>query len=144
MRQRAVTDDLDPSYLANVTRVRASGFYRDALRYAEDSPDLVAALGEPIEADLPKGGIFLLEDDPDLGNELIDEYLRIVLQRTGIDNPVGDAEKFAHVSVVLRGPKREGKLILFASGTGDDWLFHWLQVEVDGLKDGISLLPPWA
>src|SRR5215218_4307571 len=108
MRQKAATDDLDPSYLANLTQVRAAGFYRDALRYAEDSPDLVAALGDPLEADLPKGGIFLLKGDSLLGDKLTQKYL----QALGIDHSLGDAEKFAHVSIVLRGRKGEGKLNL--------------------------------
>jgi hypothetical protein len=140
MRQKPATDDLDPDYLANLTRVRAASFYRDALRYAEDCLDVVEVLGEPMEADLPKGGIFLLEDDHLLGNRLTQKYL----QTLGIDHPLGGAEKFAHVSVVLRGLKGKGKLLLFASGTGDGWRFHWLLVEVDGPGHRIELLPPGA
>ena len=138
MRQKAATDDLHPSYLANLARVRAAGFYRDALRYAEDSAELVGVLGEPMEADLPKGGIWLPGEDRLPGDELTRKYLQIV----GMDHAVGDADKFAHVSVVLRGPKREAKLMLFATGTGDDWRFHWLHVEVDGPQVRIELLPP--
>jgi hypothetical protein len=42
MQQPAVTDALDPGYLANVARVRSASFYADALRPAERSRELRA------------------------------------------------------------------------------------------------------
>src|SRR5687767_6524265 len=119
MQQKAVTADLDPGYLANVTRVRAAAFYRDALALAEKCPDLIAELGQPLEADLPKGSISSLSEGTSIERAVTQKYLATFMEMMGIANPIGDADEFAHISVVLRGPKGQAKLILFASGIGD-------------------------
>ena len=142
MRQKAVTDDLDPGYLANVARVRAAPFYREALVRAETCPELTAELGEPLEAELPKGSIKSLSEGTRVERMVTQAYLATMLKMMGIDNPLGDADQFAHVSVMIRGPKGNGKLILFASCVGDSWTFHSLDVVVEGKQVRVSLMPP--
>jgi len=140
MRQKAVTDDLDPGYLANVTRVRASAFYREALLRAESCTELIAELGVPLEADLPKGSIKSLRDGTPVERAVTGKYLATMLEMMRVNDPMDDADEFAHISVVLTGPKAHGKLILFASGVGGLWTFHSLDVAIDGREDRIKLM----
>jgi hypothetical protein len=140
MRQKAVTDDLDPGYIANATRVRASTFYRDALARAESCAELIAELGEPLEADLPKGSIKSLSEGTAVERAVTQKYLATMLEMMRVDSPMEDADEFAHVSVVLTGPKGHGNLILFASSVGDSWTFHSLDIAIDGREDRIPLL----
>ncbi|MBC7785745.1 MAG: hypothetical protein H7144_18110 [Burkholderiales bacterium] len=141
MRQKAITGDLDPGYLANVKRVRGSSFYRIALDRAEESLELLAELGQPLEADLPKGSIKSLSEGSPVQRSVTQKYLTTMLEMMGAGNPVGNTEHFAHISVVLRGPKGKGKLILFASGIGDSWTFHSLDVVIEGREERIPLMP---
>ena len=142
MRQKPVTDDLDPAYLANVARVRAAAFYRDALRRAERCPELMGELGEPPEADLPKGGIMSLTEGTPVERKVAREYLPMMMKMMRAEHPVGDADRFAYLSVALRGPKGRGDLTLFASAVAESWRVHVLEVAVQGRRDPINLLSP--
>jgi hypothetical protein len=53
---------------------------------------------------------------------------------------VGEVDQFAHIAVVLRGPKGQGKLILVASAVAELWSFHRLFVSIEGREAPISLL----
>jgi hypothetical protein len=139
MYQAPVRDDLDPGYIANVISVRAESFYVDALRLAETSEPLLEVLGAPLRAELPRGGINYLRQGTPVERDVAKMLLEITLRAMGRVDTSPDIEKFGHVSIVLRGPKAEGNLIVLAFGDDGEWTFQAVVVEIEGRAERIEL-----
>lgn len=92
--------------------MRSSDAYGIAMERAEQSDEVVAALGEPIEAGwLVSGNI-------------------------QVNGPSGDA----NLSVPLSGPSGEGTLYVVAEKKAGQWHFDTMEVEVVGAAARIDLL----
>lgn len=91
--------------------VRTSGGFQDALAQIQSHPEVVAALGEPIEA----GWFF----------------------RGSIN--ISDSTKTVDVSVPISGPDGAGTLYVEGEETAGVWRFERLEVELDN-GDWIDLL----
>jgi len=92
--------------------LKSTAVYQEAVAQATDNPEVINALGEPIET-----GFFLSGS-------------------VNINNADGDAE----LSIPLSGSKRDGTLYVEAIKTSGEWNFHVLEVEVEGSSGRINLL----
>lgn len=97
-----------------VFAIRSTGAYSEALAMARANPEVVAELGEPIEA-----GWFVL----------------------GSVNVTGSSGE-ADLSIPLSGPKNTATLYVIARKRAGVWEFELLEVEVKGREDRIDLLAP--
>jgi hypothetical protein len=102
--------DLHPEYLAKVARIRATSFYNEAIQAVLDNRAVKAALGKPIEFDLPKGSIHDLHDGPEIQRELSRMYLKTMLDMMGHEMPLSEPRSFANISIAIRGPLANGEL----------------------------------
>jgi hypothetical protein len=136
--------DPDPKYLANVAQIRASSFYDRAIQAALANHPVCAALGEPIQVDLPKGSIHDLQEGSEISRAANRVYLKTLLDMMGLDMPLPEPTRYAHISVGMRGPLAKGELRLFATLAAAQWQFRSLVVLVDGKADFIELLAPLA
>jgi Cytochrome oxidase complex assembly protein 1 len=93
--------------------VKATDAYREAVDRAKASPQVLAALGEPV-----KSGWF-------------------VSGKVNVSGPSGDAD----LSIPLSGPKGKGTLYATARKQAGRWRYEVLEVEVEGRKDRIDLMP---
>jgi hypothetical protein len=93
--------------------VKATDAYREAVDRAKASPQVLAALGEPV-----KVGWF-------------------VSGKVNVSGPSGDAE----LSIPLSGPQGKGTLYATARKQAGRWRYEVLEVEVEGRKDRIDLMP---
>jgi hypothetical protein len=93
--------------------IKSTDAYREALARARSSPEVRAALGEPITA-----GWF-------------------VQGKVNVSGPTGDAD----LSIPLSGPRGKGTLYLTARKQSGRWEYEVLQVAVEGRQDRIDLLP---
>jgi hypothetical protein len=93
--------------------VKATDAYREAVDRAKASPQVLAALGEPVRV-----GWF-------------------VSGKVNVSGPSGDAE----LSIPLSGPRGKGTLHATARKQAGRWRYEVLEVEVDGRKDRIDLMP---
>jgi hypothetical protein len=96
--------------------MRSSDVYTTAMQRMRDNPQVVAALGTPIEP-----GWYLT------GN-----------MRTG------GASGEANLQIPISGPKSEGDLYIAAEKTAGQWTYSTLVVTVDGRSAPIDLLPASA
>jgi hypothetical protein len=96
------------------TSFQHSGFYGDALTRARANPQVIAAIGEPIEAGwLASGSV-------------------------NTSGPSGNAD----ISIPIKGPKGKGTVYVVAKKSAGKWGFQTLQVELAGQADRIDLLKP--
>ena len=96
--------------------LQKSDVYQEALRRAQESPAVVAALGEPIEpALLPSGSI-------------------------SISGPTGKAE----LAIPISGPTGSGTVFVTATKSAGRWEFTVLEVEIDATGTRIDLLEAGA
>jgi hypothetical protein len=93
--------------------VKATDAYREAVDRAKASPQVHAALGEPV-----KVGWF-------------------VSGKVNVSGPSGDAD----LSIPLSGPQGKGTLYATARKQAGRWRYEVLEVEVEGRKDRIDLMP---
>lgn len=93
--------------------MRSSDVYTTAMQRARDNPQVVAALGTPIEPAWYLTGN--LETSDTSGN--------------------------ADLQIPISGPKGEGELAIAAKKTAGQWTYSTLIVEVDGQRAAIDLLP---
>jgi hypothetical protein len=93
--------------------VKATDAYREAVDRAKASPQVLAALGEPV-----KVGWF-------------------VSGKVNVSGPSGEAD----LSIPLSGPKGKGTLYATARKQAGRWRYEVLEVEVEGRKDRIDLMP---
>lgn len=92
--------------------IKSSEVVKDGVRRAQENPDVLLALGEPI-----KEGWWI----------------------TGSINtsgPTGNAD----VSIPLKGPKGKGTLYIVAYKEAGEWNYERLEVEVEGQAERIDLL----
>lgn len=92
--------------------MKSTDAYRDGLAKATSSPEVRAALGEPV-----KPGYF-------------------VSGKVNVTGSSGDAD----LSVPLSGPQGKGTLYLTAHKSAGRWEYQVLQVAVEGRQDRIDLL----
>jgi hypothetical protein len=92
--------------------MKSTDAYRDGLARAQASPEVRAALGEPIKA-----GWF-------------------VQGKVNVSGPSGNAD----LSVPLSGPKGKGTLYITAKKQAGKWEYEVLEVAVDGRQERINLL----
>jgi hypothetical protein len=93
--------------------VKATDAYREAVDRAKASPQVLAALGEPV-----KVGWF-------------------VSGKVNVSGPSGDAD----LSIPLSGPRGKGTLYATARKQAGRWRYEVLEVEAEGRKDRIDLMP---
>jgi len=93
--------------------VKATDAYREAVDRAKSSPQVHAALGEPVkEGWLVSGNVH-------------------------VSGPSGDAD----LSIPLSGPRGKGTLYATARKQAGRWRYSVLEVGVEGRKDRIDLMP---
>lgn len=93
--------------------MKSSDVYQQAVEAAQTNPDVITALGEPIE---PKWW---------------------VSGSVSLNNDSGTAD----LSIPLQGTHNSGTLHAAADKSGGVWQFYRLEVTVDGRSDTIYLLP---
>ena len=103
-------------FLAIFGSMKSSDAYKMAVAKAKANPEVIAALGTPIEE-----GWFIT------GN-------------ISVNGPSGNAE----LSIPLQGPNAKGTIFLEAKKSAGQWTFSLLEVEVPGREARIDLLaaPP--
>ena len=94
--------------------LKASDAYHIAVQRAETNPQVISALGSPVEE-----GLFL----------------------SGNVN-VNGASGNANLAIPVSGPKAKGKLHAVAEKSGGVWTYSKLDVQVDGTGETIDLLGP--
>ncbi len=92
--------------------LKSTAVYQDSVAQATDNPEVINALGHPIET-----GFFLSGS-------------------VNVNNDSGDAS----LAIPLSGSKRDGTLYVEATRTSGVWSFHVLEVEVEGSSGRINLL----
>lgn len=92
--------------------IKSSEVVQDGLRRAQESPEVILALGEPVEARWWIGGS---------------------IKTTG---PTGNAD----VALPLKGPKGKATLYIVAYRQAGEWYYERLEVEVEGAPERIDLL----
>jgi hypothetical protein len=92
--------------------MRSSDAYQIAISRARESPEVVEALGEPVEA-----GWFIS------GN-------------INVSGPSGDAS----LSIPVCGPRGAGTIYLVAEKIAGEWVFERLEVELEGSGERLDLL----
>lgn len=92
--------------------IRKSDVFEEAMQRARTNPDVVEALGEPIEAGLLISGSFQI-------------------------TPTSGAADF---SIPVSGPKGKGKLYVVATKSAGQWEFNTLELEVEQSDLRIDLL----
>ncbi|MCP4424239.1 MAG: hypothetical protein GY803_07105 [Chloroflexi bacterium] len=92
--------------------IKSSDVYQQAMTEATSNPELLNALGQPIEAGW------------------------LVSGSVSIENASGEA----NVSIPISGPKGKGTLYVEATKSAGSWQFDLLQAQVDGRPDHINLL----
>ena len=93
--------------------MKSSDVYKEALRRAQKNPEVIAALGEPIQ-----DGMFLSGS-------------------TKAEGPSGEA----NLSVPIHGPKGKGTLYVEAQKSSGKWIYNTLAVEVGSSGKRIDLSP---
>lgn len=91
---------------------RKSDVFEEGMRRARADPQVIEALGEPIEAGLLVSGSF----------------------------NISGAEGKASLSIPIAGPKGKGKLYLDAEKSAGEWRFDTLEVEIESTGERIDLL----
>ena len=100
--------------LVRATRaVKSSELYTEALAQVQASPEVVEALGSPIEGGMPRSASFHMDDTS------------------------GDAE----AEIPVAGPKGRGTLHAAAEKIGTKWKFTTLEVTIEATGETINLLP---
>jgi hypothetical protein len=92
--------------------LKSSDAYKTAVARAKTNPEVVAALGEPIEE-----GMFL----------------------TGKTNTEGTSGE-ADLSIPISGPKGKAKIFAIATKRAGRWNYSTLEVEIAGREERINLL----
>ena len=92
--------------------IKSSEVVKDGLRRAQENPDVILALGEPVE----------------------DRWW--ISGSINTSGPTGQAD----VSLPLKGPKGKGTLYIVAYKQAGEWTYERLEVEVDELPERIDLL----
>lgn len=92
--------------------MRSSDAYQIAMSRARENPDIVAALGEPIEA-----GWFIS------GN-------------INVSGPSGEA----NLSIPVSGPRGAGTIYVVANKIAGEWIFERLELELEGTGERLNLL----
>lgn len=92
--------------------IKSSEVVKDGFRRAQENPDAVLALGEPIKQGWWISGSI------------------------NTSGPTGNAD----VSLPLKGPKGKGTLYIVAYKEAGEWNYERLEVEVDGQAERIDLL----
>lgn len=92
--------------------IKSSEVVKDGLRRAQENPEVILALGEPVEDRWWVSGS---------------------INTTG---PTGNAD----ISIPLKGPKGKGTLYIVAYREAGEWTYQRLEVEVDGGSERINLL----
>jgi hypothetical protein len=93
--------------------VKATDAYREAVDRAQSSPQVHAALGEPVKVGW------------------------LVSGNVHVSGPSGDAD----LSIPLSGPLGKGTLYATARKQAGRWRYEVLEVGVEGRKDRIDLIP---
>jgi len=96
--------------------MKSSDVYKDALARAQNHPEVVAAIGSPID----------------------DGWL--ISGRTETSGSAGETD----VAVPISGPKGKGKLYIVAKKSAGEWTYTNLVVQLDGSGERINLLPDAA
>jgi hypothetical protein len=92
--------------------IKSSDVVKDGLRRAQENPEVILALGEPVEDRWWMSGS---------------------IETTG---PTGNAD----VALPLKGPEGKGTLYIVAYREAGEWIYQRLEVEVDGGSERINLL----
>ncbi len=92
--------------------MKSTAVYQHALTTATSNPEVINALGEPIEAGLLLTGSINVSDE------------------------AGDA----NLTIPISGPNGKGYVYLEAIRTTGDWDFHILEVEIEGSSGRINLM----
>ncbi len=88
--------------------------YQQAVEHARLSPEVIAVLGEPIEAGLFTSG------------------------SVNVSGPSGSAE----LAIPVSGPEGSGTLYVVAEKSAGEWRFTTLELEVEGATGRLDLLVP--
>lgn len=92
--------------------LKSTDVYEESLQRAQTSPQVIEALGEPVEAGW------------------------LVSGAVNVTGPSGDA----NLSIPLSGPKGTGTLFLIAEKRAGAWEFDLMNVEIEGSGERIDLL----
>ena len=92
--------------------LKSSDAYKTAVARAKSNPEVVAALGEPIEE-----GMFLSG-------------------KTNVEGSSGEAD----LTIPISGPKGKAKVYAIATKRAGRWNYSTLEVEIAGIEDRINLL----
>lgn len=92
--------------------LKSSDAYKTAVTRAKADPQVIEALGTPIEE-----GMF-------------------VSGKTNVDGSSGEAD----LTIPLRGPKAKAKLYVVATKRAGRWTYSTLEAEIDGRDERINLL----
>ena len=92
--------------------LKSSDAYKTAVARAKANPQVIEALGTPIEQ-----GMF-------------------VAGKTNVDGSSGEAD----LTIPLSGPKGKAKVYAIATKRAGRWTYSTLEAEVDGREDRINLL----
>jgi hypothetical protein len=99
-------------FLSISTALKSSEIYQLALEKALTTPEVIEALGEPIEPGfMPSGSI-------------------------QVSGPTGQAE----LSIPISGPKNSGTIYVVAQKSVGTWQFWQLEVAINGREEWINLL----
>lgn len=91
---------------------KESGAYKEALSTAKNSPWVIKRLGEPIEAyGTPEGNI---------------------ASKSSVTN--------AEIQIYIKGPSKEGTLMVWARKTDSIWNYRTMQVSINDTKEVYDLL----
>ncbi len=93
---------------------RSSDVYAGALEQATRHPEVIAALGDPVEPGW------------------------MVTGTMSINNGSGEAD----ISIPLGGPDGKGVLYVVGERSGGEWTYERLEIRIDGRTDRIDLLDP--
>ena len=100
-------------FLAIFGAMKSSDVYKTALSRAKANPEVVAALGTPVE-----DGLF-------------------VSGSTNVNGASGQAD----LSIPISGPKGKGTIYAVATKSAGEWTYSKLQVEIEKTKARIDLSP---
>ena len=92
--------------------LKSSDAYKTAVARAKSNPQVIEALGTPIEE-----GMFLSG-------------------KTNVDGSSGEAD----LTIRISGPEGKGKIYAIATKRAGRWTYSTLEVEVEGREDRINLL----
>jgi hypothetical protein len=119
----------DKTYLRRVVQLRRSDVYKRTMTAVLSDANVASALGCPIEAGLPTGGITDLSQSSGVSREVFLKYLEMLGRSLRGLPPTESIAAYAHFTVPISGPSGSAKVVVVATESSDGWDFHWVQAQ---------------